>query len=99
MAGSLSASRCWPSDAIHQDLGRRLSTSSSNHPDTVHRKMPIPGPGLRCGSVIRLMLLLSIHSLIAPRAAHAYVDPVSGSMIFQILAAGVIGAAFTTKRW
>jgi hypothetical protein len=45
------------------------------------------------------MLLLSIHSLIAPRAAHAYVDPVSGSMIFQILAAGVIGAAFTAKRW
>jgi hypothetical protein len=45
------------------------------------------------------MLLLSIHSLIAPRSAHAYVDPVSGSMIFQILAAGVIGAAFAAKHW
>jgi hypothetical protein len=28
-----------------------------------------------------------------------YVDPQAGSIIFQVLVAGLLGAAFTVKRW
>jgi ABC-type Co2+ transport system permease subunit len=34
-----------------------------------------------------------------PRTAHAYVDPTSGSIVFQILAAGILGAAVTARHW
>jgi hypothetical protein len=28
-----------------------------------------------------------------------YVDPQAGSILFQVVVAGVLGAAFTVKRW
>jgi hypothetical protein len=28
-----------------------------------------------------------------------YVDPQAGSILFQVIVAGVLGAAFTVKRW
>jgi hypothetical protein len=28
-----------------------------------------------------------------------YVDPQAGSILFQVVVAGVLGAAFTMKRW
>jgi hypothetical protein len=33
-----------------------------------------------------------------PRPAHAYIDPVSGSILLQVVAAGALAAAFTFKR-
>jgi hypothetical protein len=36
--------------------------------------------------------------LAAPRPAHAYVDPGSGAMIWQIAAATVIGSLFYVRR-
>jgi hypothetical protein len=38
-------------------------------------------------------------SAIAPPPAHAYIDPVSGSIILQVIAAGALAAAFTFKRF
>jgi hypothetical protein len=38
-------------------------------------------------------------SLLSPRAAVAYVDPVSGSVVFQLMIAGFLGAIFTIKTW
>ena len=35
----------------------------------------------------------------APRTAHAYLDPGTGSMILQLVVAGVLGALFTIKTW
>ena len=37
--------------------------------------------------------------LLWPRDAHAYLDPGTGSMIFQAVAAGVITAMFTIKTY
>lgn len=41
--------------------------------------------------------LLTLGLLIFPRSAHAYLDPGTGSYIFQILIAGLLGAAFAVK--
>jgi hypothetical protein len=35
--------------------------------------------------------------LIAPLGAHAYIDPGTGSFIFQVIAAAVLGTAFNFK--
>ena len=32
-------------------------------------------------------------------SAHAYLDPGTGSMLLQLLIAGVLGALFTIKMW
>ena len=41
--------------------------------------------------------LLFLGLLIFPRSAHAYLDPGTGSYIFQIVIAGLLGAAFAVK--
>lgn len=52
---------------------------------------------------LRYLCLLVVASLIAPRAAHAmalaYIDPLSGSVLLQVIAAGVLGAIFSTKAF
>ena len=46
----------------------------------------------------RMMLLAAL--IFAPAgAAAAYVDPISGSVVFQVLAAGVLGALLTIRHW
>ncbi len=51
--------------------------------------------GISCG----LVLL----SLCLPRPLHAmalaYIDPLSGSILLQVIAAGVLGAILTTKSF
>jgi hypothetical protein len=44
------------------------------------------------GTAILLLALL-------PSPAVAYIDPISGSILLQILAAGVLGAVLTVKRF
>jgi hypothetical protein len=48
---------------------------------------------------IRVLALVGIVALAAPPAAHAYIDPLSGSIVFQVLVAGVLGALLTIRRW
>ena len=43
-------------------------------------------------------LLLAAVLLASPRPAHAYVDPGSGTMLWQLAAAGVIGSLFYIRR-
>lgn len=43
-----------------------------------------------------LLLALSV-LLIEARPAHAYIDPGTGSYIFQVLIAGFVGAAFAVR--
>jgi hypothetical protein len=54
-------------------------------------------------SVLRLLLALFLASMLAPSAVHAmalaYIDPLSGSVLLQVIAAGVLGALFTTKTF
>jgi hypothetical protein len=35
--------------------------------------------------------------LVLPRSSHAYLDPGTGSYIFQLIIAGLLGAAFAVK--
>ena len=35
----------------------------------------------------------------APPPAHAYIDPLSGSIVFQVIIAGALGALLTVRRW
>jgi hypothetical protein len=51
------------------------------------------------GRVLRLLCFLTLVSVLAPEAAHAYVDPSTGSILIQVLVAGALGAAFTVKQW
>jgi hypothetical protein len=61
--------------------------------------MRVPGHRDPLRRVLPIFLALILASLIAPPAPLAYVDPLSGSVIFQLLLAGLLGAAFTTKMW
>ena len=45
-----------------------------------------------------LLLALVAAHVAAPPTAHAYLDPISGSIILQALIAGVLGALLTVKR-
>jgi hypothetical protein len=49
--------------------------------------------------VLRVLGYLTLVSILMPPRAHAYVDPSTGSIIIQVLVAGVLGAAFTVKQW
>jgi hypothetical protein len=41
--------------------------------------------------------LMFLCLLVIPRSAHAYLDPGTGSYTFQIIIAGLLGAAFAVK--
>lgn len=47
----------------------------------------------------QLLAFLLIASLVFPRSAYAYIDPMSGSIILQALAAGVLAALLVFKRF
>lgn len=46
----------------------------------------------------RLAVVLVASHLLAPPAAHAYIDPLSGSVLLQALIAGALGALLSIKR-
>lgn len=48
---------------------------------------------------LRLALLMLALSLVVPPRAAAYIDPLSGSIVLQVAAAGFLAATFTVKRW
>ena len=48
---------------------------------------------------LRLALLMLAISLVVPPRAAAYIDPLSGSIVLQVVAAGFLAATFTAKRW
>jgi len=41
--------------------------------------------------------LMAVWALVAPGRAHAYLDPGSGSYLFQILIAALVGGLFAVK--
>lgn len=49
-------------------------------------------------SLTRLVLWTCAASMLTPAAAHAYIDPLSGSLVLQAVLAGVLGAAMTMGR-
>lgn len=53
----------------------------------------------RSVEALRLALLMLAVSLVVPARAAAYIDPMSGSILLQVVAAGFLAASFTAKRW
>ncbi len=49
--------------------------------------------------LIRVLLLAGLLSFGTEREAHAYTDPGSGAMIWQMLAAGFVGVMFYFRRF
>ena len=45
------------------------------------------------------LLVAAVAALIVPQAAHAYLDPASGSMILQAVIGGVAAAALALKYY
>lgn len=52
-----------------------------------------------CASFWTAVALAAALVLAAPRAAHAYVDPGSASMFFQILIGSLLGAAVAVRMY
>jgi len=48
---------------------------------------------------VRVFCLLLAVSLALPARAHAYIDPSSGSILFQVFVAAILGALFTLRLW
>lgn len=46
----------------------------------------------------RVLSALVVSGLLFPLPAAAYIDPLSGSIILQVVAAGVLSFVFTMKR-
>jgi O-antigen/teichoic acid export membrane protein len=53
----------------------------------------------RSGAAARTLLSASVFVLAGMQPAYAYIDPGTGSMIVQILAAAVAGSLFYVRRW
>jgi len=53
-------------------------------------------PGVTIASALILALLVLF---VLPRSASAYLDPGTGSLIWQLLLAGALTAAFLVKRY
>lgn len=48
--------------------------------------------------MVRTLAVVFAALVLLPRTAHAYLDPISGSIILQALIAGALGALLTVKR-
>jgi len=60
------------------------------------RRSADPGE-MKISTAATVLLAMIAWDLTAPRPAHAYIDPVSGSVVLQILAAGMLAAVFMIK--
>lgn len=56
------------------------------------------GRPYRLGRTASLLGLMLCWQLLAPRPAAAYLDPLSGSIVVQVLAAAALGAAVGVRR-
>ena len=45
------------------------------------------------------LAVVGLTAVIAPPEVFAYIDPMSGSIVFQVIVAGVLGALFMVRRW
>ncbi len=48
--------------------------------------------------LLRFLIALCLVGVLTPRHALAYIDPVAGSVMLQVLIAGALGALFAFKQ-
>lgn len=58
---------------------------------------PHASPTIRLA--LRLFIVALFVSLVTPRRAVAYIDPLSGSVVLQVLAAGLMAATLSMRRF
>ena len=51
------------------------------------------------GSILLIILYIFVLELLFPQPTHAYIDPGSGSYIFQLLIAGFLGLSVGVKMF
>lgn len=56
------------------------------------------GRHVRLGRTASVLALMLCWQLLAPRPAAAYIDPLSGSIVVQVIAAAALGAAVGVRR-
>ncbi len=61
--------------------------------------MQTPAWSSRPGQAGRWLLAIAVAGVVVPRPAHAYLDPISGSVLLQVLVAGVLASVFGVKRF
>lgn len=49
--------------------------------------------------LLRAFVLLTVLSYLFPRAAHAYMDPGTGSYMLQLVIAALLGVSFAVKMF
>lgn len=55
---------------------------------------------IRCAATISSVVMLVVGLVVlSGQNAHAYLDPGSGSYLFQLAVAGVLGVAVSTRLW
>jgi hypothetical protein len=89
-------------ERIIAPLARPMERAPRAPDGCVERVVAQHAAGRRRGAYGRTgncIALLCLASLIAPPPAHAYVDPLSGSVVFQVIVAAGLGALFTVRRW
>jgi hypothetical protein len=53
----------------------------------------------RAPSGATIIVAVAAAVCLLPTTALAYVDPVSGSVLFQVIVAGLLGALLTVRQW
>jgi hypothetical protein len=63
----------------------------------------LPGrPGINFGRIAKALVIPALAVFLIPTPAAAYIDPVSGSVLLQIISAGILAGAVTigrTRAW
>jgi hypothetical protein len=59
----------------------------------IRRLVAEPAPAVRT-----LIVAIAIFHVVSPTRAWAYLDPITGSIVLQVLAAGFLAAAATFRR-
>ncbi len=50
-------------------------------------------------TILRIFCLFMLFSLLAPPSAHAYIDPGTGSFVFQAILAAIVGVGVVIKMY
>lgn len=86
-----------------QSSARQQTTEDTTMNGNPQSPRPIHGARSRqsTGSIhdiVYLTGLLFLGSVLAPSPAHAYLDPLSGSVIIQVVAASALAVAYTARQ-
>lgn len=56
------------------------------------------GPSTGSRRVAAVLFVVAASSVLVPPPAHAYLDPISGSVLLQVIVAGVLAVSLGAKR-